>query len=272
MSFAINSDAISNDFLTAVILGLEWGIDTFELKRVNQKRIPDINKEEINYIKSTLVDKQVKICSISPGIFKSPLTISDIESETNKLYKSIELALELSVPKIIVFGFNIDNSKTFSDVKNQIIDVFGKLSEYISSTGIQLCIENDRGQWTQDPKNLLEIIKAVDSKSLNINWDPANLIGLNLGYDFEKHYHIISKYIKHVHIKDGVVGSDGNSIVNCMVGDGIVNWVNQFKLLLNDNYDGSMVIEPHFGCRISSSRAHIQNTKQLFRKAITLIQ
>ena len=90
MNFAINSDAISNDFLTAVILGLEWGIDTFELKRINQKRIPDINKEEINYIKSTLLDKQVKICSISPGIFKSSLTMSDIESETNKLYKILE--------------------------------------------------------------------------------------------------------------------------------------------------------------------------------------
>lgn len=272
MNFAINSDAISNDFLTAVILGLEWGIDTFELKRINQKRIPDINKEEINYIKSTLAEKEVNICSISPGIFKSSLTTKEIESETNKLYKSIDLANELSVPKIIVFGFNIDNSKNFSDVKNQIIDVFGKLSDHISSTGIELCIENDRGQWTQDPKNLLEIVKKVNSKSLNINWDPANLIGLNLGYDFEEHYNNLAKYIKHVHIKDGIVNSDGNSIVNCMVGEGIVNWVNQFELLLNDNYDGSLVIEPHFGCRISSSRAHILNTKQLFRKANKLIK
>lgn len=267
MNFAINSDAISNDFLTAVTLGLEWGIDTFELKRVNQKRIPNINRDEINYIKSTLRDKQVKICGLSPGVFKSPLTTQDIERESKDLYKTIELAQELSVEKVVVFGFDIDFSKTFAEVKEQLIDVFGTLSLYASSAGIELCIENDRGQWTQDPKNLIDIIKAVNSSSLNVNWDPANMIGLNLGYDFAEHYSILNGFIKHLHIKDGIVSPDGKGIVNCMVGDGIVNWVNQFELLLKDNFDGPMVIEPHFGCRISSSRTHIQETRRLFRIA-----
>lgn len=270
MNFAINSDAISNDFLTAVTLGLEWGIDTFELKRVNQKRIPNISKEEISYIKSTLRDKKVEICALSPGTFKSPLTFFDIERESQSLYKTFELAQELSVQKVIVFGFDIDSSKSFSEVKGQIIDVFGTVSQYASSLGIELCIENDRGQWTQDPKNLVEIIKTVNSKSLNVNWDPANMIGLNLGYDFAEHYSTLKTLIKHVHIKDGLVSTDCKGIINCMVGTGIVNWVDQFKLLKGDNFKGWAVIEPHFGCRISSSRTHIQETKRLFRIANSL--
>ena len=108
------------------------------------------------------------------------------------------------------------------------------ITNYASSYGIELCIENDRGQWTQDPKNLVQIVKEINSKSLNLNWDPANLIGLNLGYDFEEHYNNLNKFISYVHIKDGIVNAEGNSIVNCMVGDGIVGWVKQFELLLSD--------------------------------------
>ena len=267
MNLAINSDAISNDFLTAVTLGLEWGIDTFELKRVNQKRIPDINRHEINYIKSTKHEKHIEICALSPGVFKSPLTPMDIERESKNLYNTFELAHELSVPKVIVFGFDIDSSKSFAEVKEQIIDLFGTFSHNALSAGIELCIENDRGQWTEDPRNLIEIIKAVNSKSLNVNWDPANMIGLGLGYDFTEHYRILKEHIKHVHVKDGIVSPDGKGIINCMVGDGIVNWVTQFELLLNDGFDGCAVIEPHFGCRITSSRTHIQEAKRLFRIA-----
>ena len=271
MTFAINSDAISNDFLTAVTLGLEWGLDTFELKRVNQKRVPNLNRDEINYIKSTINNKNINISALSPGLFKCDFNQENIVKETASFLNTLELAQELSINKIILFGFELDETKKFENVENHIIDVFGNLTSKAEKLGIEICIENDRHQWTSNPTNLLKIVETINSKCLGINWDPANLIGQNYGTNFSEIYLKLKSFIRYSHVKDGILNDNCTDIINCMVGDGIVDWEMQFSLFLNYTPDIYCVIEPHFGCRIDGSRKHISETKNLYRRSLQKI-
>jgi len=48
---AIPTDAISMDIETSFLIGLDWGINSFELKRLFNKRLSSFEKSDIEYIK-----------------------------------------------------------------------------------------------------------------------------------------------------------------------------------------------------------------------------
>ena len=65
---AIPTDAISMDIETSFLVGLDWGINSYELKRLFNKRLPSFEKSDIEYIKNSVKKNNTKICSLSPGI------------------------------------------------------------------------------------------------------------------------------------------------------------------------------------------------------------
>lgn len=266
MKLAINTDAISQDFETAVILALEWGIDRFELKRIHHKRVPDVTADEIKIIKSIINAKQVKLCSLAPGLFKSRLDAKFIIEENRKLELSLNLAEELEVDRLIVFGFDRDTERTPDEAVSQITDVLGAAAERTRARGCRLCLENERNQWTEDPRILARVMSGVNSPALKVNWDPGNVIGTRTVGPYPEGYKMIREWIGHLHIKDLLVDSKGIH-QNVMMGLGEVDWVGQFEALIGDGYSEYAVIEPHFGCRVASSRAHIVETQRLLRQA-----
>lgn len=266
MKLAINTDAISQDFETAVILALEWGIDCFEFKRIHHKRIPYVTPDEIDIVKSVVRSHHVTLCSLAPGVFKCPLDPQFMAEEQRKLELSLELADSLEVSRLIVFGFNRDQTRTSEQAMSQITDVLGRAAAKAHSRGCQLCLENERGQWTEDPRFLARLMSGVNSPALRVNWDPGNVIGTRTMDPYPDGYRAIREWVAHVHVKDLIVDGNGKH-QNIMMGQGAVDWVGQFEALIEDGFDGYAVIEPHFGCRIGSSRSHIAETKTLLRRA-----
>lgn len=271
MKLAINTDAISQDFETAVILALEWGIDCFELKRIHHKRVPDVTRNEVDIIKSVIRSKEVTLCSLAPGLFKIPLEPHSIAEEQGRLEQSLNLAEDLEVKKIIIFGFQRDRERTPDQAVSQIADVLGAAAERARARGCRLYVENERGQWTEDPGILARVMSAVNSPALGVNWDPGNVIGTRTVNPYPEGYEIIRQWVGHLHVKDLFVDAEGHH-QNIMMGQGEVNWVGQFEALMKDGFDEFAVIEPHFGCRIGSSRSHIVETKRLLRQACRHIQ
>ena len=54
---AIPTDAISMDIETSFLVGLDWGINSYELKRLFNKRLPSFEKSDIEYIKNSVKKK-----------------------------------------------------------------------------------------------------------------------------------------------------------------------------------------------------------------------
>src|SRR4051812_30661468 len=72
MLISMVSDEISADLETAIELGTEWGISQFELRGYGTQRAPlysDYQKQRVNEL---LEEYNVKVCAISPGLFKIP--------------------------------------------------------------------------------------------------------------------------------------------------------------------------------------------------------
>jgi sugar phosphate isomerase/epimerase len=268
LKIAINTDAISQDFETAVLLGVEWGIEYFELKRLYGRRVPDITDDEIRLIQKVLNENEVKLSSLAPGLFKIPLDKELISREMGvRFEQTVALADQLKTRSIVIFGFVRDDLRSEADALHQIIDVFGPLAERAEQEGITLFIENDRGLWGESPASVHHILSGVNSPALKLNWDPGNLIGAFPEAPYPTSYDLVKEYVGHLHVKDAKAVNGGSGYAHAMMGSGDVDWVGQFERLILDGYEGYCVIEPHFGSRVSSSRSHILETQKAVRIA-----
>ena len=268
MKLAINTDAISQDFETAVLLGLEWGIEYFELKRLYGKRVPDISDEEVRLVQKVLRENEVTLSSIAPGLFKIPLNKELIQQEAGiRFDHTIALADQLQTRSVVIFGFIRDNLHSEEDALNQIIDVFCPLAERAEQEGITLFLENDRGLWGESPASVHRILTGVNSPALKLNWDPGNLIGAFPEAPYPTGYDLVADFVGHLHVKDAKVVNGESKFTHAMMGYGDVDWIGQFERRMIDRYEGYCVIEPHYGSRVSSSRNHILETGKLLRIA-----
>ena len=265
---AFPTDAVSMDIETAILYGLDWGIKNYEFKRLFGKRLPDLNYEDINYAKRNIDKYKVKICSLSPGFFKDELDSDQTKNEVKKIERIIEMSDELQVDKIIVFGFKVTenvNEKNLQNISKKIIPIYEKILNLFEKKKITLLVENERNNFMNYFQIIENVLENIGSNYLKINWDPCNIIN-------EKHqiraypnfYKKISSYVGHLHIKDGCI-KDGK-FENKMIGEGVINWKEQIKDLMKDNYKGYFVVEPHFGHRIHSTDNHIKNIKKVINE------
>lgn len=272
MKLAINSDAISQDFETAVLLGLEWGIEYFELKRIHGRRVPDITEEEIRGVEKVLQQNAARLSSIAPGLFKIPLDPKLIAQESGPRFDmTIALADRLNTRAVVIFAFVRDDDRPESAAIRQIIDILGVVAARAEREGLTLFLENDRGLWGESPESVRQILAGVNSRALKLNWDPGNLIGAFPEAPYPTSFELVREYIGHLHVKDAKAQEAGG-FSHAMMGSGDVDWVGQFERLILDGYDGFCVIEPHFGSRVSSSRSHIFETQKAVRLAEARIQ
>jgi len=271
MKLSIATDAISADFETAVLLGLEWGIEHFELKRIHHKRIPDVTDDEVALVEQVLRTHTVTLSTMSPGLFKVPLQRELIDRDLGKkLDMSIALADRLGTRSVIVFSFERDD-RDEAEALPQVIDILGRAARRAEAEGLTLFLENDRHLWGETPEALRAILSAVSSRALRLNWDPANLIGAWGQAPYPAGYALVREFVGHVHVKDLTTTAAGGH-ANVMVGSGDVDWVGQFQQLEHDGYDGFYVVEPHFGSRVDSSRQHVFHTRRLFRQAAARVE
>ncbi len=126
---AIASDEISHDFETAVTLGLEWGVELFELKRLNERRIPDVDDGDLKTAEDVLSTTGARLTSLAPGLFKGPLEPAVIRNEMERLDRTLALADRLDVHRIVVFGFARDDAHAEASARAQVIDVLGQAAD-----------------------------------------------------------------------------------------------------------------------------------------------
>ncbi len=268
MKISINTDAISQDFETAVLLGIEWGIEYFELKRLYGKRIPDINDDEVRLVQKVLYENEVKLSSLAPGLFKIQLDKELISQEVGiRFDQVVALANRLKTTAVVIFGFVRDDSHNEADALRQIVDIFGTVANRAEREGLTLFLENDRGLWGESPASVYQILKGVNSPALKLNWDPGNLIGAFSEAPYPTGYDVVREFVGHLHVKDARVSKSEQKFTHAMMGSGDLDWVGQFERLIRDGYSGYCVVEPHFGSRVSSSRSHVLETQKALRVA-----
>ena len=281
MEISIVTDEISADVQTALELGLEWGVASFELRGFGTERVPLFTPYQKERIGELLDEFDINIVAISPGLFKCPFPLTPRErfplSAIDKtLYEqwrkpldlvryhqeellplSIEYAQSIGAQKIVAFSFERPGAE--EEVPDEILMALQSAADQCLTTGLGLVIEVEAGFWADSGANTAAIMSTLAHPALGVNWDPGNaLVAGDIPYP--NGYKAVKEYVRHVHFKDVSLAQDGSSQY---VLSGQIDWAGQIAALIADGYAGYVSVETHMEPKISSAKAMTERLRNL---------
>ena len=262
MEIAIVSDELTPDFEQSVETAGEWGIRLFELRMLSTGRVPGISDAERRDLHRIIDEYGVRITALSPGLFKyfvddAGRLQADME---DMLPRTLDLAAELGVSSVIVFGFQRRDRSSIEE-EELVLQSLREAAAIAKASQQDLLIENEPGYWFDTGINTARMIERIDRPNLFANWDPCNAyLGPGQEAPFPDGYHAVKRFIRNVHVKDTIEGS----LVRCVpVGEGVIDWKGQMEALVRDGLVGHITIETHCEPRISNSRRNMEMVRTL---------
>ena len=261
MRLAIVSDEISRDFSTAVELGVEWGIRTFEIRGLRTGRIPEVAEWEIRDLSAVNEQFGITISALSPGVFKVPIAAAETAHQLREtLPKSYELAHRLGTDRVIIFGGRREEGVEQKAALPRVVDLLRQAVEEAERAGIRLLLENEPICWADTGQAAAEIIRQVSHPHLRLNWDPGNSFHAG-GRPYPDEYEGLKDLVGHLHINDKRRREGRCETV--ALGEGEVDWRGQLAALRRDGFDGYYTVETHYGPRVMASRVCWENLRRM---------
>jgi sugar phosphate isomerase/epimerase len=266
MKLAICSDEISQDFLTAVELGAEWGVRWYELRRFRSGRVPEISEGDRERIRPIAQDYGVRISAISPGLFKEPVNAPEVaRGMAEVLPRAFDLAHEVGTDKVVCFAFDRDaraEKMGPEEVPPEVIDRLGEMANAAQAADVHLLLETEAVCWGDTGLRTAAIIRRVGHDRLRMNWDPANSYSAGAHRPFPDEYNKIKDLVAHVHVKD-VAADDPQRRRAVPVGQGAIDWPGQIRALIADGFDGFYTIETHHRPLVQASRRCVEALRRM---------
>ena len=260
---SIVTDEISYDPATAVSIAREWGIRSYELRRVFLKRVPYIEEEGHQVLAGILRSyPDARFVSVSPGLYKCPPSHWEFEWEAGeKLQAGFELCRLLKCPQLGVFGVG----RTGQESLSQVVDHFGKVARRAEAAGLDVAIEIEGGTWADSGAAAAAICQAVGSPRLGINWDVSNARSSG-EKALPEGYAAVKPHLKHLHLKDSLPAPGGGRKV-CVLGAGDVGWPEVFKRLAADGFRGALSVETHMKPKYEQSKLCAEAARRMLAAA-----
>ncbi|MGA8067986.1 MAG: sugar phosphate isomerase/epimerase family protein [Terriglobales bacterium] len=279
------SDEISQDFGRACeVAALEFGMGWVELRDLWNKNVLNLDSTELAEARRILQKYQLRVTDIASPLFKvdwpgAPQSKYSQHDEFkagftfNQQDEVLERALHAAA------AFETDRVRCFDfwrlqDQKPHRAAINDRLREAVDKAGkknIILLLENESACNTATGAEAAEVLEAVKSPYLMLNWDPGNAAASGEkpypdGYD-----RLPKERIGHCHCKDAV--KRGNEYEWEAMGRGIIDWEGQFKALRRDGYRYAVSLETHWdggGSPEESSRQSWLGMKKLLQAADAL--
>lgn len=283
---SIVTDELSDAPETAFELGLEWGVDRFELRGVNEARVPRLSPHQHKRLLRAVRDFGVTITAISPGLFKCPFPADSprksnlgwmdrelftswdemcalVEDHlTGLLPASLDFANEVGARYVIAFSFSRGGAPG-GPAPAGVVEALARATEAAKAAGLELLVETEEGFWADTGRRSAALLERVASPALGINWDPANAL-IDGDVPFPDGYGALRHLVRNVHFKDVVVHADRSWE---LVADGQVDWQGQIAALVADGYEGAIAVEPHLWPSVASTRNALVRLRSLIESS-----
>jgi len=282
---SVINDEISQDFERACSVASGFGMEWIELRGMWNKNVLELDAHEIAESQRLLKKYTLRVTDIAsplfkvdwPGAPKSKFSPKQdqfnahfgFDQQDQVLDKSIELAKAFETDRVRCFDFwRLDDPKPYRAEMNEKLR---RAAEKAGKQGITLVLENEAACNTGTGKEAAEVLAAVQTPSLMLNWDPGNSATLG-ETPYPNGYDLLPKNrIGHCHCKDVV--KNGDKYEWAAVGKGFVDWVGQLKALKKDGYHFAVSLETHWRGAGSAEESTIQSwvgMKQALQKADAL--
>jgi L-ribulose-5-phosphate 3-epimerase len=258
---AVINDEITQDFGRACeVASKEFGMDWIELRGMWNKNLMKLDAKEIEEARRILEKYQLRVTDIASPLFKvdwpgapkskySPKRDQfnadfTFEQQAEVLERSLELAKAFGTDRVRFFDFwRLDDQAPYrADINEKLRDA----AEKAAKKNVILVLENEPACNTATAAEAANVLAAVSTPNLMLNWDPGNAAERDEkpypdGYDL-----LPKNRIGHCHCKDAAKKPDGSGYQWAAMGRGIIDWVGQFKALKRDGYHFAVSLETHW--------------------------
>ncbi|MEX0158648.1 MULTISPECIES: sugar phosphate isomerase/epimerase family protein [unclassified Microbacterium] len=139
----------------------------------------------------------------------------------------------------------------------QLVRSFEELSGPAAEAGVVLCAENHFGTMTQTARDTAALVRTVNSPSVRVLYDQANLTFTH-DENVDEAFAVQGDLIGHVHVKDLIfkdpnapfvasetarVHASERAVISRVVGDGALDWSRALRLLRDVGYDDVLSLE-----------------------------
>jgi sugar phosphate isomerase/epimerase len=190
-----------------------------------------LNKWEMNDIKRQVEKSGIEICCIATScVFADS---KNTQENIGLAKQAVDLASRLNCKAIRVFGGNIPEEVGREKASGVIANALRNLAEYAAERDVVICLET-HDDWC-NPIDAADIMNRVASPDVAINWDIMHPV-LWAGFTVEESFRILSPWIKHVHMHDGI--NEQGKLVFKHMGTGSVDHKTAIGLLKKMGYNG----------------------------------
>jgi sugar phosphate isomerase/epimerase len=253
------NDEISQDFgHVCEVASRQFGMKWIELRGMWNKNVLKLDANEVAESRRILEKYNLRVTDIASPLFKvdwpdvpksrfSPKRDQfnadfTFAQQDEVLEKSLELAKTFGADRVRCFDFwRLDDPKPHRKAMNEKLR---GAAEKAAKKGMVLVLENEPSCNTGTGAEAAELLRAVQTPALMLNWDPGNAASLG-EKAFPDGYAALPKdRIGHCHCKDVVKKDHGYEWA--AMGQGLIDWVGQFKALKNDAYRHAVSLETHW--------------------------
>ncbi len=176
----------------------------------------------------------------------------------DELRSAIDTAHAVGANRVRVYsGAWQPNQRDHAQHWTQLIRSLEELSGPAADAGVVLCAENHFGTMTQTAKDTARLVRTLDSPSVRVLYDQANLTFTH-DEDVDAAFAVQGDLIGHVHVKDLVfkdpsapfvasetarVHAEERAVISRVVGDGTISWSRILHCLLEVGYDDVLSLE-----------------------------
>jgi sugar phosphate isomerase/epimerase len=286
---AVISDEISPDFDHACsVIANDFGLEWVELRALWGKNLLNLDDAEIARANAILDKYKLRVTDIASPLFKTDWpgaprskysakndsfgASATFKEQDEVLEKSIALARQFKTERIRCFDFwRIDDPAPYREAIN------AKLLEAANVAGkhdLLLVLENEFECNTATGRESAKTLAAVQSPHLMLNWDPGNAVARGELDAYPAGFDLLPKErIGHCHVKCAVFhsnGEPGGKFEWAAVGQGLPDWVAQFRALKQIGYRHAVSLETHWrgaGTPEASTRASWAGMKDALEKS-----
>jgi sugar phosphate isomerase/epimerase len=258
---AVITDEITQDFdhacaVAANVFGMEW----VEVRGLWDKNVLNLTSTEVADAKRTLERYHLRVTDIGSPMFKvdwpgAPLSKFSpkhdqfsagftFKDQVEVLEKSIEMAKAFATDRVRGFDFwRLDDPAPHRKAINARLS---ETAETMGKHGLIFLLENESACNTGTGAESAEVLAAVQSPYLMLNWDPGNAAACGEVPFPDGYRRLPMNRIGHCHCKDAVPNATKDGTDWAPVGKGTIDWVGQFQAFLQSGYKFAVSLETHW--------------------------
>ncbi len=231
---SIFADEAAESFQDQLNFVKSEGFDAIEIRHANGRNIVDFTPDDIKEIN----DSGFPVHCIGSPVNKIKYDPAQHQNELDKLKTTIEIAQQINCKRIRIFSPEppsrpVQNSEDY-------IAWLAPMAELGAKNEVTILHENDGLFYGAYPDEAKHIFAELGSPHFKAIFDFSNCILIG-GNPYNEWFPWIIPHLDVLHIKDAIHAT--NEIVPAGKGEGRI--LDTFKLLTQNNWKGTLSIEPH---------------------------